>query len=140
MDCEAIEQRINGLRIMPIGKEQQKKMKRLLISITVIAILVGIAEYFFPWWALAAVAFVVVMVSGLRGGRAFMAGFGGVALLWLIVSLVKDIRNEHILSSRMAELFSLPHPVLYLVVAAIVGGLVGGLAGWSGAVVRKTLF
>ena len=44
MDCEAIEQRINGLRIMPIGKEQQKKMKRLLICITVIAILAGIAE------------------------------------------------------------------------------------------------
>jgi len=115
-------------------------MKRLLISIIVIAILAGIAEYFFAWWALAVVAFVVVMASGLRGGRAFLAGFGGVALLWLVVSLVKDIRNEHILSSRMAELFSLPHPVLFLLVAAIVGGLVGGLAAWSGAVVRKSLF
>jgi hypothetical protein len=113
---------------------------RLFISIILIALLSGISEYFFPWWTLAIVAFLVTLTAGLPSGRAFLAGFSGVLLLWLVVALVIDIRNEHILSSRMAELFQLPHSLLFILVAAIIGGLVGGLAGWSGAVVRKSLF
>jgi hypothetical protein len=112
---------------------------RLLVTIISIALLSGIAEYLFPWWTIAFVAFLVTAAAGLPSGRAFLAGFCGVTLLWLFVSLIIDFRNAHILSGRMAELFQLPHSFLFILVSAIVGGLVGGLAGWSGAVVRKNL-
>ena len=113
---------------------------RLLRTIILITLISAVTEYFFPWWTVAIVAFIVATESGLRAGKAFLAGFAGVALLWLVVSVVKDLRNDHILSQRMAELFQLPHSLLFILVASLIGGLVGGLAGWSGAVVRKNLF
>ncbi len=113
---------------------------RLLIAILVIAVVAGLATYIFPWWTAAIVAFVVAMAFRLNAGKAFCAGFFGVAFLWLAVALVKDNANEHILSGRMAELFQLPSYILYIVVASVIGGLVGGLAGWSGAAVRRNLF
>ena len=112
---------------------------RLLVTIIIIAMLSGISEYFFPWWTVAIVAFVATAVAGLSSGRAFLAGFLGVMLLWLTISLIIDFRNDHILSGRMAELFQLPHSAIFILLSAVVGGLVGGLAGWSGAVVRKNV-
>ena len=112
---------------------------RLLITIIIIAMLSGISEYFFPWWTVAIVAFVATAAAGLPSGRAFLAGFLGVMLLWLTISLIIDFRNDHILSGRMAELFQLPHSAIFILLSAVVGGLVGGLAGWSGAVVRKNV-
>ena len=112
---------------------------RLLVTIIIIAMLSGISEYFFPWWTVAIVAFVATAAAGLHSGRAFLAGFLGVMLLWLTISLIIDFRNDHILSGRMAELFQLPHSAIFILLSAVVGGLVGGLAGWSGAVVRKNV-
>ena len=113
--------------------------RNFLLGVVLITVLSAAAEYFFPWWTVAVVAFLVVLAMAFRPGKGFLAGFLGVLILWLIISLIKDFSNEHILSTRMAELFSLPAGLLFIIVASLIGGLVGGLAGWSGAVVRKSL-
>jgi hypothetical protein len=116
---------------------RKKKRMRLLITIILIALLSLAAEYFFPWWSIAIVCYLVMLFAGFNSGKAFLAGFAGVFFLWLAIALIKDIANAQILSSRMAELFHLPHYFIYILIAAVVGGLVGGLAGWSGAVVKN---
>jgi hypothetical protein len=114
--------------------------RNFLIGVVLIIVLSAAAEYYFPWWTVAIVAFFVTIVMGFRPGKGFLAGFFGVLALWLIISFIKDFSNEHILSTRMGELFGLPAGFLFIIVAALVGGLVGGLAGWSGAVLRKNMF
>lgn len=112
---------------------------RFLISIIVCAVLAFVLELFFPWWSVAIAAFVVAFVFQLTNGKAFMVGFLGVFLLWLIVALVASHANENILANRMAQLFHLPNAIIFILVAAIIGGVLGGMAAWSGAVIRRLI-
>ena len=112
---------------------------RLLLTILLIAIAAAVAEWFFPWWTAAVVAGAVVYVAKLSAGKAFGAGFCGIALLWLAFALYRDIPNHHILSIRMAQLFHLPGYSLFIAVTVFIGGIVGGIGAWSGAQLRKLL-
>ncbi|MEO6830900.1 MAG: hypothetical protein ABI378_01615 [Chitinophagaceae bacterium] len=109
---------------------------RFVLSILLLALVAGFAEWFAPWWTAAIVAFIIGLYQPTTG-KAFLAGFCGIALLWLGFALWRDIPNEHILSTRMALLFKLPSFGLYLSVTAILGGLIGGLAAWSGAQLKR---
>lgn len=109
-------------------------MKRLL-TILLIALLAGIATWFLPWWMIAVVPFLVVVF--LKTPRPFWIGFFGIALLWLVWILWKDIPNEHILSVRMAKVFSLPNYTLLIIVNVLIGGLIGGLAAYSAGRMNK---
>jgi hypothetical protein len=111
---------------------------KFLITIILIAVCSAVAEYFLPWWTIAIVAFMVAIAMPLKPGKAFLSGFVGIALFWLCAALMKDIPNEHILSSRMAVLFfKKPNYDLFILVTVLVGGLVGGMAAWSGALIRS---
>jgi hypothetical protein len=109
---------------------------KFLIAIILIALCSAVTEYFLPWWVIAPISFLVVLAIRLKPRKAFMAGFWGIGLFWLIAALMKDIRNEHILSARMAALFHLPGYVLFIAVTVIVGGLVGGLSAWAASFFR----
>ncbi len=109
---------------------------KLLFSALLIAILAGVAEWFAPWWSLAIVSALLAVVLKLRPGKAFLAGLLGIALLWIAFLLWRDIPNEHILSERLAKLFSLPGYALFLTVTVVLGGIIGGLSAWAGAQLR----
>lgn len=110
---------------------------RFLFSILILAILAGIAEWFFPWWTAAIVAILVGYFSGLSAGKAFLAGFMGIGLLWLGFVLWRDIPNEHLLASRMAALLHIGSYAVFDFVTALLGGLIGGLAAWSGSLLHR---
>lgn len=110
-------------------------MKNLL-SILIISVLAAVATWFLPWWMIAVVPFVVAIFFQLRPGKAFLISALAIILFWLVVILIRDIPNDHILSSRMAKLFSLPGYGLFIVVNLIVGALVGGLGGWAGGLMN----
>jgi hypothetical protein len=112
---------------------------RLLVSILLIALGSFIATSFLPWWMIAVVCFAVTFFFRLNSGKSFLAGFAGIFLLWLLVALFKDMANNYILSSRMAQLFTLPSSFLFLLISAVIGGIVGGLAAWSGAVAARAM-
>ena len=103
-------------------------------SVLLIALLAAVVAYFLPWWTVAIVAFFL----GGRSKNAFLAGFCGVALCWLVAALCQDMANDHILSGRMAVLFKLPNYGLFICVTVLIGGLVGGLAAWSGGLLMKS--
>lgn len=106
---------------------------RFFSTLISISILAAIVEFFLPWWTIAVVAFIVSLVTALRPGKAFLAGFLGIMLFWLVIIVLRDIPNEHILSRRMAELFHLPGYGLFILVTIFIGGIVGGLSALSGA-------
>lgn len=113
---------------------------RFILAILLIALLSALATYYLPWWSLAVVAFIVGWLIRLRTGHAFLAGFIGIFLLWLVIGLWRDIPNAHILLNRMADvILHTKNGALYIVLASVIGGMVGGLAAWSGGQMRRML-
>ncbi|GEM_PF-1142865 len=113
-------------------------MKQTFIVSVIIVVLGLIFSLFMSGMWIAVVLPLVIMVSmQIPGRRAFGAGFIGVAFLWLVLILIKDVPNHHILSSRMAGLLGLPNSAMFILVNVLLGGLIGGLSGWSGAVLNK---
>lgn len=110
---------------------------RFFVSFVIMALLAALAETFWVWWSVAIVAFVVEIIVNHKPAKAFWAGFLGIALLWLVMALVHDIPNQHILSARMAPLFHMPHYSLFILVTVLIGGLVGGLGAWCGSAIRR---
>ena len=105
---------------------------RFVLSTILIALLAGLFTYVLPWWLVVVAAFTIG--SAARPRPAFLAGFLGVFLLWLVVGLIRDLPNDHILATRMAGVLPLGGQWwLFLVVSAVVGGLVGGFGAWTGA-------
>jgi hypothetical protein len=109
-------------------------MAKVLIQILVIVILASLLELFAPWWSIAIAAF----AGGyfFRTSANFFAGFFAIAMLWLVTSWIIDLSASAPLADRVAAIFSLSKPLLFLV-TSLLGGLVGGFAAMTGSALRK---
>ncbi|ADB41624.1 hypothetical protein [Spirosoma linguale] len=109
-----------------------------MIELVLIAILSLLAQLFLPWWSLAIVAFGICFWRSQRAGGAFLQGFVGVAIVWLLYAGLLHAQTDGVFTGRMSELlFKTNTTVLPLLVVTLLGGLVGGLAGLSGFLVKK---
>jgi hypothetical protein len=112
---------------------------KFAISVILIAVLSFALGLYLPWWSIAIAAFVVAALLHQRPGISLLAGFAALFLLWFFLATVIDIRNQHILSRRLALLLPLGgNSFLLALITALVGGLVGGLAALSGSFTRRT--
>ena len=110
---------------------------KFLISVLLIAILSFALGLYLPWWTLAVVAFVVAALIHQHAGKSFLSGFIAVFLLWGILALTIDQKNQHVLSQKISTIFPLGGSSFVLVlVTALIGGLVAGLAAMSGSYLR----
>lgn len=110
---------------------------KFIVSLLLTALLSFTAGLYLPWWSIAVCAFIVSVLLVQSPFKAFLAGFAGMFLLWFIFSWSVDAANDHILSRRIAEIFSLGENwFLLILITALVGGLVGGLAALSGSYLR----
>ena len=111
---------------------------KILVAIILTALLSFVAGLYFPWWSIAIAAFASVLLIPLASARAFLAGFLGVFLLWFLLALWIDVKNQHILSKKIAEIFPLGGSSFAIIlVTAFIGALVGGLAALSASFLRK---
>ncbi|MBD2713718.1 hypothetical protein KBK19_01575 [Microvirga sp. STR05] len=98
-------------------------------------------QIFLPWWVITPLCLVLAFIWPVRGGQAFLAGFIGIGLGWLVLASWLSVRNEGLLAHRVAQLLPLGgHGWLLLLVTTILGGLVGGLATLAGAWCRFAFF
>lgn len=92
-----------------------------------------------PWWSFAITSCVVAIAVHQKAGKAFLAGFAGLFLLWSILALIIDNANEHILATKVAKILPLGGSYLVLIVlTGIIGGLVSGLAALTGSYLRQS--
>lgn len=113
---------------------------QLLRNILIIALLSFIAQQFLPWWIIAPFSFVVGYALTKNGGQAFLSGFLAIFLVWAGYALIIDQRNEHILSTRIAQLFPLGGNYwLLILITGIIGGLVAGLSALSGRLIKNLM-
>ena len=104
-----------------------------------IAVFSTLLEWVLPWWAVTGTAFLVVVFTRLKPGRAFLAGFAGVGISWLIIALWRDAENAHIMSQKMAMLLHLPGYPLFILLTVLLGGIMGGMGALSASVVRRII-
>lgn len=106
---------------------------KFFLSALLTALLSFLAGLRFEWWSIAIVAFLVALFIRQSIGKSFLAGFTGIFVLWAIVAWWIDIKNQSILSTKIAQLFPLGGSSLLLIlITALIGGLVGGFAAMSG--------
>ncbi|MBN9483737.1 MAG: hypothetical protein BGO70_09040 [Bacteroidetes bacterium 43-93] len=111
---------------------------KLLLSIFSISVLAGIATWFFPWWMIAVCAFIIPVLLNLGAGKGFVSGALGIMLLWLVVILMRDIPNQHILSSKMATIIlGSPNYTVFILITIVLGGLIGGLSGLTAGLMNR---
>lgn len=110
---------------------------RFILSILLTAALSFLAGMYLPWWSIAVVAFLVALLLQQRIGYSFLSGFVGVFLCWAFIEIWIDIKNDHVLSYKIADLFHLAgSSALLIVVSSFIGALVGGFAAVAGSSLR----
>jgi hypothetical protein len=111
---------------------------KLLVAIILTALLSFVFGLYFPWWSIAIASFIATLLIPMTASRGFISGFAGVFILWAVLAWWIDVKNQHILSKKVAEIFPLGGSSLLLIlVTAIIGALVGGFAAMSGSYLRS---
>jgi hypothetical protein len=91
-----------------------------------------------PWWSFVVTNLMIAIALPIKPLQSFFAGALGVGALWAGLAFGIDMANNHILSSKVAQILPLGGSYIALIiVTAFVGALLGGLASLTGSFVRK---
>jgi hypothetical protein len=111
---------------------------KFTIAILLTALLAFAESLFFPWWSIAIASFIVAIFIHQKPWKAFVAGFLGLFLLWGLQSALIDVKNEHILTTKVAAILPLGgNGLLLIIITAFIGGLVGGLGALTGSFTKR---
>ena len=69
----------------------------------------------------------------------FAAGFAGMGALWGGFAGILDAQNGGVLSTQILDLFTIPSPVVMMLIVTTIGGLLGGLGSVTGAFGRELI-
>lgn len=106
---------------------------KFFIQVITTSIACFILQTFLPWWTMAVGAFAVSYLMGNKGWIAFLAGFVGVAFLWVGMAIYIDSLTQSVLTEKINRLL----PVNAFVITLLIGGLVGGFASLTGALLKS---
>jgi len=91
-----------------------------------------------PWWSFVVTNLIIAIALPIKPLQSFIAGALGVGALWAGLAFGIDLANNHILSTKVAQILPLGGSYIALIiVTAFVGALLGGLASLTGSFVRK---
>jgi hypothetical protein len=113
---------------------------KFILSIVLVALVtyaIGIYGNL-PWWSFVVTNLIIAIAVPIKPLQSFIAGALGVGALWAGLAFGIDLANNHILSTKVAQILPLGGSYIALIaVTAIVGALLGGLASLTGSFVRK---
>lgn len=112
---------------------------KFLVATVLTALFAFISGLFLPWWGIAIISFLVAILVHQKAGKAFLAGFLGVFLLWAALAWWIDMKNNGLLSKKIASVLPLSgNAILLILVTGFIGGLVAGMAAMSGSFLRSS--
>src|SRR3954465_499598 len=107
---------------------------RFILVLALTALLGFLLPIFLPWWSFAITSFLVAVFIHQKPGRAFLAGFIALLLLWGIYATIIDSGNQHILTTKVAQILPFNGSYMALIITtAIIGGLLSGMAALTGS-------
>ena len=109
-----------------------------IILTALLAFISGLLS-FSPWWGFAVTSVLVALLVHQKAGKAFLAGFLGLFLLWGGLAWWIDMKDNGVLSQKIASVLPLGgNSILLIVVTGVAGGLVAGFAAMSGSYLRSS--
>jgi hypothetical protein len=110
---------------------------KFITSIILTALLSFAACLYLPWWSIAVVAFIVAVLIPQHVGKAFIAAFLAIFVLWAGLSFWLSFNNNHLLAHKVSTLIlKTDSPNLLIIATALIGALVAGFAALSGSFLR----
>ena len=92
-----------------------------------------------PWWSFAITTMIAAVAMPQKAWKAFLSAFIAVFLLWGGLAFKIDYANQHLLSSKVAQILPLQGSYSLLIfVTAFIGALVAGGAALTGSYLRKS--
>src|SRR5690349_5656294 len=111
---------------------------KFITAILLTALLGYAITLYFSWWSFAVTSLLVSIIIYQKPGKAFLAGFLALSLLWGTHAAILDSANDSILSQKIAYILPLNGSSMALIwITAIIGGLVSGLAALTGSFARS---
>ena len=96
---------------------------KFILSVFLTAILAFLGGLWLPWWSIALAAFISALLLFQPPGKAFLAGFTGLFLLWGSLAWWIDLQNQGVLSKKIALILPLSgNSILLVLVTAFAGG------------------
>jgi hypothetical protein len=112
---------------------------KFIISILLAALLtyaIGIYGNL-PWWSFVITNLLIAVAIPQKPFLAFASGAIGVGMLWAGLAMGIDLANNHILSTKVANILPLKGSYNGLIIlTAFLGAILGGLASLTGSFVR----
>ena len=112
---------------------------KFLVAIILTGLLAFISGLFLPWWCMAITSLLVALLVHQKAGKAFFSGLLGLFLLWAALAWWIDMKNNGVLSEKIASVLPLGGNRIYLILlTGLIGGLVAGFAAMSGSFLRSS--
>ncbi len=108
-----------------------------MIRVTLLFAATLLGGALFAWWWPAVPALLTGFWKPSRPARGFFAALIGSGLAWGLVALWFDVRNDGLLSGRIAPLFHVPGSPGLIVATGLVGGVTAGLGSLFGTHFRR---
>lgn len=110
------------------------------ITATILTVLLAfISGLFLPWWGIVITSLLVAVLVHQKAGKAFLSGLLGVFILWAGLAWWIDMKNNGVLSKKIASVLPLGgNSLLLILVTGLIGGLVAGFAAMSGSYLRAS--
>ncbi len=113
---------------------------KFFISIILTSLLAFAAGLQLPWWCVAVAAFITALTIPQKSGKASLAGFLGIFLLWLVLAFVIKNKGGDLIATQISHILKLKgNTILLIFVTGIIGGLVGSLGALTGSLGRKLM-
>lgn len=113
---------------------------KFTISIILTALLAFALSLRFDWWMVAVAGFIVAFAMPQKPGKALLAGFLGIFLLWGILAFWIKTQGGDIIAGQVANILPLGgNQMVLILVTGFIGGLVGASAALTGTYGRKLL-
>jgi len=110
---------------------------KIFTAILLTALLGFAAPLYFQWWSFAVTSFIVAFFIWQKPSQAFVSGFFGLFLLWMLHASVIDTRNGHLLSAKVADIFGISGgSVTVILLSAAIGGIVSAFAALTASFAR----
>ena len=87
-----------------------------------------------PWWSFVVTNFIIALAIPQKPLVSFLTGALGVGAIWAGLATGIDMANNHLLSSKVAQILPLNGSyVLLIVITAFIGFILGGMASLTAA-------
>lgn len=105
-----------------------------LILISTLTYFVGLIA---PWWSAILVSAMVAFLIPGNNFNAFLSGFMGVGLIWMVMAWKIDVETNSIMSKKLIEIFPVDEINMLIIITSIIGGLAGALGAFCGNSFRQ---